>query len=71
MRVDAHREPRRRPDGAHIARTPRFLLVASGEDAHRRFESRLPGPSDNSLEIRLEDIVGEVAVGIDHENDER
>ncbi len=69
MRMDANREPHVRPQRFDLRRLPRFFRVAGREDDERPFEPRIARPRDDGLEIRCEDLVGEMAVGVNHLNE--
>ena len=68
VRMDADREPHRRPRGAHPPRPapPPPRRPPTGSPA-RRPDPALAGARDDGVEIAGELLAGEVAVGVDHD----
>jgi len=66
MRVDADREPDRWPGAAYACGAARFPFVPGSEDAHGGLEPCLFRPRDDRFEITLEDVVSQVAMGVNH-----
>ena len=71
MRMHAGRKPHRTPRRRHLAGPPRLAVVFRGEDAQRALEPRRPARGRSTLvQLGLEDLIGEMAVGVDHDNNE-
>jgi hypothetical protein len=66
VRVHAGRETNGRPSIAQAARATSFCLLTGGENAQRGRDPRVGRACNRLVEIRLERLVRQMAVGVDH-----